>query len=146
MSRLRLCDRDLVKEKQCAAGTGVNGPSHEERSVFLQVPAVTRRVHPRDLEDSLLLRKSQSVSIIEASVRDSTEANTYFVNPFQSWDLTRINLFLQPGPHPHPLYWHCDLREESSQVQQTTKPVDPPCWTEPTRPEQNLTILHPIIW
>lgn len=36
--------------------TSVYGPSHEERGVFLQVPAVTSCVHPRDLEDSLFLR------------------------------------------------------------------------------------------
>uniref|UniRef100_A0A3Q0SS12 Uncharacterized protein n=1 Tax=Amphilophus citrinellus TaxID=61819 RepID=A0A3Q0SS12_AMPCI len=34
----------------------VYGPSHEEGSILLQVPAMTSSVHPRDLEDSLLLQ------------------------------------------------------------------------------------------
>lgn len=35
--------------------TRMYGPSHEERSIFLQVPAVTRSMHPWNLEDPLLL-------------------------------------------------------------------------------------------
>lgn len=36
--------------------TCMYGPSHEERSIFLQVPAVTSSMHPWDLEDSLFLQ------------------------------------------------------------------------------------------
>uniref|UniRef100_A0A3P8WXM7 Uncharacterized protein n=1 Tax=Cynoglossus semilaevis TaxID=244447 RepID=A0A3P8WXM7_CYNSE len=36
--------------------TCVNGPSHEEGRVLLQVPAMTGRVHPGNLEDSFFLK------------------------------------------------------------------------------------------
>uniref|UniRef100_A0A3P8QJJ7 Uncharacterized protein n=1 Tax=Astatotilapia calliptera TaxID=8154 RepID=A0A3P8QJJ7_ASTCA len=44
--------------------TRVYGPSHEERSIFLQVPAMTGSVHPRNLEDPLLLQTIYIVYII----------------------------------------------------------------------------------
>ena len=49
------------KEKQTVYSvdlciTSMYGPSHEEWSVFLQVPAMARSMHPRDLEDSLFLK------------------------------------------------------------------------------------------
>ena len=36
--------------------TSMYGPSHEERSIFLQVPAMACSMHPRDLEDPLFLK------------------------------------------------------------------------------------------
>lgn len=45
-----------VPTKEEARGiTSMHGPSHEERSIFLQVPAVASSMHPRDLEDPFFL-------------------------------------------------------------------------------------------
>lgn len=99
--------------------TCVDGPSHEERSIFLQVPAVTRSVHPGDLKNPLLL---QVVDMVSTCTRTSVctcvckRAHTYFVDPLQARDLTGVDLFLQPRPHPHPLYGHVVLPTHRGQL------------------------------
>ncbi len=63
---MKMKTTEMENQWVCSVGlciTGVYGPSHEERSVFLQVPAMTRGVHPRDLEDPLFLENFTFVSI-----------------------------------------------------------------------------------
>uniref|UniRef100_A0A3B3DVT4 Uncharacterized protein n=1 Tax=Oryzias melastigma TaxID=30732 RepID=A0A3B3DVT4_ORYME len=98
----------------------VYGPSHEERSIFLQVPAVASSVHPRDLEDPFLLRKGVNfVNIYPCgtSVHLRWRMDAYFVHPFKPRNLTGVDLFLQPRPHPHSFNWHCGLQHTRTRCQ-----------------------------
>lgn len=103
--------------ERSAAVTRVYGPSHEQRRVLLQVPAVTCRMHPGDLEDPLLLKISTASSACGRPPEERAKRRlTYLVDPLQPRDLTRIDLFLQPRPHPHSFYRHCDLRERGGNI------------------------------
>uniref|UniRef100_A0A668VNG4 Uncharacterized protein n=1 Tax=Oreochromis aureus TaxID=47969 RepID=A0A668VNG4_OREAU len=69
---------------------------HVTGFIFLQVPAMTGSVHPRNLEDPLLLQTIYIVYIILKlqCVCVCVCNNTHFVKPFQSWNLTGFDLFL----------------------------------------------------
>lgn len=149
--------------------TCVYGPVSEERSISLHVPAVSRSMHPWNLEYPLLLQAKNMQNVSQAKTHPAcvhavtckrqttavltktSQKDTYLVDPFEPRDFTRVYLLLQPRPHTHSLYRHAGLEKESetrerSGICQSLTATFPPstgCTFLHDFPGRNMTNFNP---